>query len=164
MFSMHTAHLANVSKSVTKNATFSRTGGLPFLITWQLHVCYISKLLGDSFSVSQQPPSGIPVPNIPWMLHIKLQFQWTDFIILFINLIVHDTFHNCIHMIFLESSAVSSLRQRQRNIQSRRLINCLTWSPSCQTGLSSPRQLQTPATAASTPAGYVLKFGSEIVL
>ena len=26
---MHTAHLANVSKSVTKNATFSRTGGLP---------------------------------------------------------------------------------------------------------------------------------------
>ena len=36
MFSMHTAHLANVSKSVTKNATFSRTGGLPCLIT---HSC-----------------------------------------------------------------------------------------------------------------------------
>ena len=54
MFRMHTAHLANVSKSVTKNATFPRTGGLPCLITWQLHV---SQLLGDSFSVSQRPPS-----------------------------------------------------------------------------------------------------------
>ena len=38
MFRMHTAHLANVSKSVTKNATFPRTGGLPCLITWQLHL------------------------------------------------------------------------------------------------------------------------------
>ena len=36
MFSMHTAHLANVSKSVTKNATFPRTEGLPCLIT---HSC-----------------------------------------------------------------------------------------------------------------------------
>ena len=50
---MHTAHLANVSKSVTKNATFPRTGGLPCLITWQLHLL---QLLGDSFSVTQQPP------------------------------------------------------------------------------------------------------------
>merc|ERR1712242_287983 len=33
---MHTAHFANVSKSVTKNATFPRTGGLPCLIT---HSC-----------------------------------------------------------------------------------------------------------------------------
>ena len=54
MFSMHTAHLANVSKSVTKNATFPRTGRLPCLITQQLHV---SQLLGDSFSVTQRPPS-----------------------------------------------------------------------------------------------------------
>ena len=54
MFRMHTAHLANVSKSVTKNATFPRTGRLPCLITQQLHV---SQLLGDSFSVSQRPPS-----------------------------------------------------------------------------------------------------------
>ena len=53
MFNMHTAHLANVSKSVTKNATFPRTGGLPCLITWQLHLL---QLLGDSFSVTQQPP------------------------------------------------------------------------------------------------------------
>ena len=51
---MHTAHLANVSKSVTKNATFPRTGRLPCLITQQLHV---SQLLGDSFSVTQRPPS-----------------------------------------------------------------------------------------------------------
>ena len=36
MFRMHSAHLANVSKSVTKNATFPRTGGLPCLIT---HSC-----------------------------------------------------------------------------------------------------------------------------
>ena len=54
---MHTAHLANVSKSVTKNATFPRTGGLPCLITWQLHLL---QLLGDSFSVSQQPPIWDP--------------------------------------------------------------------------------------------------------
>ena len=54
MFRMHTAHLANVSKSVTKNATFPRTGRLPCLITQQLHV---SQLLGDSFSVTQRPPS-----------------------------------------------------------------------------------------------------------
>merc|ERR1719195_2087671 len=57
MFSMHTAHLANVSKSVTKNATFPRTGGLPCLITRQLHLL---QLLGDSFSVSQQPPIWDP--------------------------------------------------------------------------------------------------------
>ena len=62
LFSMHTAHLANVSKSVTKNATFPRTGGLPCLITWQLHLL---QLLGDSFSVSQQPPSGKLLPIIP---------------------------------------------------------------------------------------------------
>ena len=54
---MHTAHLANVSKSVTKNATFPRTGGLPCLITWQLHLL---QLLGDSFSVTQQPPLRDP--------------------------------------------------------------------------------------------------------
>ena len=41
-------------KSVTKNATFPRTEGLPCLTTRQLHV---SQLLGDSFSVSQRPPS-----------------------------------------------------------------------------------------------------------
>ena len=40
-------------KSVTKNATFPRTEGLPCLTTRQLHV---SQLLGDSFSVSQRPP------------------------------------------------------------------------------------------------------------
>ena len=60
MFRMHTAHLANVSKSVTKNATFPRTPGLPCLITRQLHVCYISQLMRNSFSVSQQPPIWEP--------------------------------------------------------------------------------------------------------
>ena len=49
MFSMHTAHLANVSKSVTKNATFPRTGGLPCLIT--------QSCMSGTY--------GIPVPIIP---------------------------------------------------------------------------------------------------
>ena len=64
---MHTAHLANVSKSVTKNATFPRTGGLPCLIAWQLHVCCISySWWGTHFLYLSNPPSGIPVPIIPW--------------------------------------------------------------------------------------------------
>ena len=37
-----------------------RLSPLPCLITWQLHVCYISQLLRDSFSVSQQPPIWEP--------------------------------------------------------------------------------------------------------
>ena len=57
MFSMQTAHLAYVSKSVTKNAAFPRTGGLPCLITQQLHVCYIYQLLRTA---SQQPPIWEP--------------------------------------------------------------------------------------------------------
>ena len=57
MFSMHTAHLANVSKSVTKNATFSRTGGLPCLITHSCMSAASPTVVGDSFSVSQRLPS-----------------------------------------------------------------------------------------------------------
>ena len=47
-------------------APIGRLSPLPCLITWQLHVCYISQLLRDSFSVSQQPPSGNLLPMIPW--------------------------------------------------------------------------------------------------
>ena len=60
---MHTAHLANVSKSVTKNATFPRTGGLPCLITRQLHVCYISTVVGGLlFCISATPQPGCLFP------------------------------------------------------------------------------------------------------
>ena len=67
---MHTAHLANVSKSVTKNATFPRTGGLPCLITLQLHLL---QLLGDSFSVSQQPPSQDPCSHYTMVTSLEIQ-------------------------------------------------------------------------------------------
>ena len=75
MFSMHIAHVANVSKSVTKNATFPRTGGLPCLITRQLHVCCISySCWGTHFLYLSNPPAGIPVPIIPcWELKISIQ-------------------------------------------------------------------------------------------
>ena len=63
MFSMHTAHLANVSKSVTKNATFSRTGGLPCLIT---HSCMsaASPTVGGGliFCISATPQPGCLFP------------------------------------------------------------------------------------------------------
>ena len=43
--------------AVSPCCTFiGRLSPLPCLITRQLHVCYISQLLRDSFSVSQQPP------------------------------------------------------------------------------------------------------------
>ena len=63
MFSMHTEHLANISKSVTKNATFPRTGGLPCLITQQLHVCCISYSFGGViFCISATPHLGCLFP------------------------------------------------------------------------------------------------------
>ena len=63
MFSMHTEHLANISKSVTKNATFPRTGGLPCLITQQLHVCCISNSFGGLiFCISATPHLGTSFP------------------------------------------------------------------------------------------------------
>merc|ERR1711876_40535 len=61
--SMHTAHLANVSKSVTKNATFPRTGGLPCLIT---HSCMSAtspnSCWGTHFLYLINPPSGSLFP------------------------------------------------------------------------------------------------------
>ena len=63
MFSMHTAHLVSVSKSVTKNATFSRTGGLPCLIT---HSCMsaASPTVGGGliFCISATPQPGCLFP------------------------------------------------------------------------------------------------------
>ena len=49
--------LADVSPC---HAPIGRLSPLPCLITQQLHVCYISQLLRDSFSVSQQPPIWEP--------------------------------------------------------------------------------------------------------
>ena len=69
MFSMHTEHLANISKSVTKNATFPRTGGLPCLITRQLHVCCISYSFGGlifCISATPQPGSLFPLFHDCW--------------------------------------------------------------------------------------------------
>ena len=74
MFRMHTAHLANVRKSVTKNATFPRTGGLPCLITWQLHLL---QLLGDSFFESQQPPSWDPCSHYSMDMNDKMSWKHT---------------------------------------------------------------------------------------
>ena len=78
MFSMHTEHLANISKSVTKNATFPRTGGLPCLITQQLHVCCISYSFGGLiFCISATPHLGtsfplfhavVPCLRSPWII------------------------------------------------------------------------------------------------
>ena len=63
MFSMHTAHLANVSKSVTKNATFPKTGGLPCLI---IHSCMSAAsptvVGGLIFCISGTPQLGSLFP------------------------------------------------------------------------------------------------------
>ena len=75
MFSMHTEHLANISKSVTKNATFPRTGGLPCLITQQLHVCCISYSFGGLiFCISATPHLGT---SIPLFHDTKIQIEVT---------------------------------------------------------------------------------------
>ena len=63
MFSMHTAHLANVSKSVTKNATFSRTGGLPCLITHSCMSAASPTVVGGLiFCISATPQPGCLFP------------------------------------------------------------------------------------------------------
>ena len=63
MFSMHTAHLANVSKSVTKNATFSRTGGLPCLITHSCMSAASPTVVGGLiFCISATPQLGSLFP------------------------------------------------------------------------------------------------------
>ena len=60
---MHTAHLANVSKSVTKNATFSRTGGLPCLITHSCMSAASPTVVGGLiFSISATPQLGSLFP------------------------------------------------------------------------------------------------------
>ena len=56
---------------------FSHCSPLPCLITRQLHVCYISQLLRDSFSVSQQPPIWEPpshysMTNILMLIRVLL--------------------------------------------------------------------------------------------
>ena len=63
MFSMHTAHLANVSKSVTKNATFPRTGGLPCLITHScMYAASPTDVGGLIFCISAFPHPGSLFP------------------------------------------------------------------------------------------------------
>ena len=63
MFSMHTAHLANVSKSVTKNATFPRTGGLPCLITHSCMSAASPTVVGGLiFCISATPQPGCLFP------------------------------------------------------------------------------------------------------
>ena len=64
---MHTAHLANVSKSVTKNATFPRTEGLPCLITRQLPSASSTSCWGSHYLYLSNPPSGNLLPIIPWV-------------------------------------------------------------------------------------------------
>ena len=60
---MHTAHLANVSKSVTKNATFSRTGGLPCLITHSCMSAASPTVVGGLiFCISATPHLGCLFP------------------------------------------------------------------------------------------------------
>ena len=78
MFSMHTAHLANVSKSVTKNATFPRTGGLPCLITWQLQVwcisssCGLMLMLKGSRVCKTQGRSYPPPPQMEYCVCVRV--------------------------------------------------------------------------------------------
>ena len=60
---MHTAHLANVSKSVTKNATFPRTGGLPCLITHSCMSAASPTVVGGLiFCISATPQPGCLFP------------------------------------------------------------------------------------------------------
>ena len=60
---MHTAHLANVSKSVTKNATFPRTGGLPCLITHSCMSATSPTVVGGLiFCISATPHPGSLFP------------------------------------------------------------------------------------------------------
>ena len=67
---MHTAHLANVSKSVTKNATFPRTGGLPCLITHSCMSATSPTVVGGLiFCISATPHLGTSFPLFHALLH-----------------------------------------------------------------------------------------------
>ena len=74
MFSMHTGHRADVSKSVLKNATFPRTGGLPCLIT---HSCMSaaspSVVGGLIFCISATPNLGSLFPLFHDFNHVHLK-------------------------------------------------------------------------------------------
>jgi hypothetical protein len=81
MFSMHTAHLANVSKSVTKNATFPRTGGLPCLITHSCMSATSPTVVGGLiFCISATPHPGSLFPlfhglALEYLLRLQRCFQ-----------------------------------------------------------------------------------------
>ena len=60
---MHTAHLANVRKSVTKNATFPGTGGFPCLITHSCMSATSPTVVGGLiFCISATPHLGSLFP------------------------------------------------------------------------------------------------------
>ena len=86
MFSMHTAHLANVSKSVTKNATFPRTGGLPCLITHSCMSAASPTVVGGLiFCISATPQLGSLFPLFhAYIIH-------TGFILTASNSLVHGS-------------------------------------------------------------------------
>ena len=70
---MHTAHLANVSKSVTKNATFPRTGGLPCLITHSCMSATSPTVVGGLiFCISATPHPGSLFPLFHDLLLCRL--------------------------------------------------------------------------------------------
>ena len=76
MFSMHTAHLANVSKSVTKNATFPRTGGLPCLITHSCMSAASPTVVGGLiFCISATPQPGCLFPLFHDFTTLQMGFK-----------------------------------------------------------------------------------------
>ena len=78
MFSMHTAHLANVSKSVTKNATFPRTGGLPCLITHSCMSATSPTVVGGLiFCISATPHLGTSFPLFHAPRHLASNLTFT---------------------------------------------------------------------------------------
>ena len=79
MFSMHTAHLANVSKSVTKNATFPRTGGLPCLITHSCMSAASPTVVGGLiFCISAPPHLGCLFPLFHGVYTYSMQHLLRD--------------------------------------------------------------------------------------
>ena len=69
MFRMHSAHLANVSKSVTKKCYISQNWGTPLFDNTA--AASPTVVGGTHFLYLSNPPSGIPVPIIPWLLWSK---------------------------------------------------------------------------------------------
>merc|ERR1711952_4001 len=90
MFSMHTEHLANVSKSVTKKCYISQNWGTPlFDNTAAACLRHLLQFWGSHFLYLGDSPSGMPVPIIPWSYHCPSWMKLIKILMLLIRNILN---------------------------------------------------------------------------